>query len=251
MRTTLAAAAAILLATTAASSAADMAVKALAPAPVWSWTGLYIGGHVGGGWGTTESTLNSVQVTGGPLTSEGLAIAQNSRSGFLGGGQIGYNFQSNWAVFGVEADFAGLDVTGTTPCIVYYSCTAKSNWLATASGRIGGVVADKTLVYVKGGAAWLNTNHSINIASAVAGLAGLSGLAGTSGDSTTVGALLGFGAEYAFTRNWSAFVEYDYMDFDKKSIAFNLGGSGTALGVANVTVQNKLSVAKAGVNYKF
>ena len=130
MKTTLATAAAILIATTAASSAADMAAKApyAAPAPIWSWTGFYIGGHVGAGWGTTETTLDSIAAPGVPLTPVGLALTQNSRSGFLGGGQIGYNFQSGWAVFGVQADIAGLDVKGTTPCLVTLSCTAKSDW---------------------------------------------------------------------------------------------------------------------------
>jgi outer membrane immunogenic protein len=180
----------------------------------------------------------------------GLPIAQNSRSGFLGGGQIGYNFQSGWAVFGVQADIAGLDVKGTTPCLTVLSCTAKSNWLATVSGRVGGIVADKTLVYVKGGAAWLNTTHSLNVPT-LGGLGGFLGLGGASADSTTLGWLLGFGAEYAFTRNWSAFIEYDYMDFDKKSIALNLVAPGAGTAVANVSIQNKLSIAKVGVNYKF
>jgi outer membrane immunogenic protein len=116
------------------------------------------------------------------------------------------------------------------------------------SGRVGGIVADKTLVYVKGGAAWLNTTHSLNVPTL---LGGLGGLGGASADSTTLGWLLGFGAEYAFTRNWSAFIEYDYMDFDKKSIAFNLVAPGAGTAVANVSIQNKLSIAKVGVNYKF
>ena len=165
MRTTLAAAAAILIAATAAGSAADMPMKApyAAPAPIWSWTGFYIGGHVGAGWGTTESTLDNIVAPGFPAVAVGFPIAQNSRSGFLGGGQVGYNFQSGWAVFGVQADIAGMDVKGTTPCLFVLSCTAKSDWLATVSGRFGGVVADRTLVYVKGGAAWLNTTHSLNV----------------------------------------------------------------------------------------
>ena len=74
MKTTLTAAAAILIASTAAGSAADLAVKApyIAPASVWNWTGFYIGGHVGAGWGTTESTLDSIIAPGVPLTAFGL-----------------------------------------------------------------------------------------------------------------------------------------------------------------------------------
>jgi outer membrane immunogenic protein len=255
VKTTLAAAAAILIATTAAGSAADMAVKApyAAPIQIWSWTGFYVGAHAGAGWGTTESSIDLAGLGGGLGLGGGVGsfpIAQNNKSGFLGGGQIGYNFQSGWAVFGVQADIAGLDVKGTTPCLFVASCTGETNWLATVTGRVGGVVADKTLIYIKGGAAWLNSTHSMNLG-ALAGLGGAGALTGLSADSTALGWLLGFGAEYAITQNVSAFIEYDYMDFDKKTVGFNVGAAG--LGALNVpvTVQTKLSIAKIGVNYKF
>jgi outer membrane immunogenic protein len=241
------ASAAMLLGATQMASAADLApayTKAPVQVEVWNWTGFYIGGHIGAGWGTTESSLDSIAAPGLGTTPLGLALTQNSPSGFLGGGQIGYNFQSGWAVFGVQADIAGLDVKGTTPCLVVLSCTSDTNWLATVSGRVGAVVADKTLVYVKGGAAWLNSTNSFT---APAGL-GL-GAIGGSADSTSLGWLLGFGAEYAFTRNWSAFIEYDYMDFEKTSVSIN--STGPLGATANTTIQNKLSIAKVGVNYRF
>lgn len=247
------AAAAILLASTSLGFAADLAVKApyAAPAAVWNWTGFYIGANAGGGWGTTETAATSVAgflIPGGPIP-----ITQNNRSGFLGGGQAGYNFQSGWAVFGVEGSIDGLDVKGTTPCLGIFgggggfgaSCTAKSNWLATATGRIGGVVGDRTLVYVKGGAAWLNTNHTLNV---LGGFGGGGGTFSTSSTSTTFGWLLGLGTEYAFDHNWSAFVEYNYIEFDKKNIDLVIPGAPGAIGI---DVKNKLSVAKVGVNYKF
>lgn len=252
MKKIFAAAAAMLFATTVAGSAADLAVKAAPmPAPVWSWTGFYLGVHGGGAWGTTESTLTSV--TGGGLAVPvGLPIAQNSRSGFLGGGQIGYNYQSGWAVFGVQADAAAMDVKGTTPCLGgVLGCTAKSDWLATATGRLGGVVADRALVYVKGGAAWMHTDHSLTIPGG--GLIGpvLPGV-GTIGASTTaLGWLLGFGTEYAFSPNWSAFVEYNYIEFDKKNAALDFSAFVGAPAALNVDFKSKLSIAKVGVNYKF
>jgi outer membrane immunogenic protein len=101
-------------------------------------------------------------------------------------------------------------------------------------------------VYVKGGAAWLNTSHSFAIP---AGL-GPTAFSGSS-DSTASGWLLGFGTEYAFTPNWSAFIEYDYIDFDKANIALNLTPLVGTPAIANVDVKNKLSIAKIGVNYKF
>ena len=229
--------------------AADLAVKAppaYVPAPVWSWTGFYIGGNVGAGWGTTEANLNSISIGGLGSFADNLPIDQNSRSGFLGGGQIGYNYQFGWAVIGVEGDFSGLGVQGTTPCIGgEFSCTGNSHWLGTVSGRIGGVVGDRTLIYVKGGAAWMNTTHSLNPSSEE------SFLGGTSANATPVGGLLGLGVEYAFSPNWSAFVEYDYIQFQNQNIGFasrEFFGPGA---VANVNIQDKLSIAKIGVNYKF
>ncbi len=258
MKKTLVAAAAILVATTVAGSAADLApryTKAPVPVQVWSWTGFYLGAHVGAGWGTTESSLTSIS-SGGLVQPFGLPLAQNSRSGFLGGGQVGYNWQSGWAVFGIQGDIAGMDVKGSAPCLFVATCTGKSDWLATVSGRIGGVVADKTLVYAKGGAAWLHSEHSLNVPAAggfPGGPGGFGGIGSISADSTTLGWLIGFGAEYAFSPNWTAFIEYDYMDFEKKNVGFNLGGGGLngAAVIANTDIQNKLSIAKVGVNYKF
>jgi outer membrane immunogenic protein len=184
---------------------------------------------------------------------------QNSRSGFLGGAQAGYNWQSGWAVFGVQADIAGADIKGTVPCLVVLSCTGTSNWLATASGRVGAVVLDRGLVYVKGGAAWLNTKHAANLPN----LAGLlppgtpSEL--TSKESNTWGWMLGMGTEWMITRNWTAFIEYDYIEFEKKNEAFPLNpallaGLGAPPGASvtfNTDLKNRLSIAKVGVNYKF
>jgi len=240
MKTKLAAAA-LLLASTSLSFAADLAVKApYAPAAVWSWTGFYLGGNVGAGWGTTESTLASVNGALGAVPV-GTALAQNSRSGFLGGGQLGYNWQSGWVVFGVQGDISGLDVKGSTTCVGFVTCTTKSDWLATVTGRIGGVVADRTLVYAKGGAAWMHTNDSI----------GVPGVFEARSSSTPLGWVLGLGAEYAFDHNWSGFIEYNYIEFDKKTAVWDLSPLAGATTIANVDIKNKLSIAKIGVNYKF
>jgi outer membrane immunogenic protein len=222
------------------ASAADLPMKAVAaPLPVWTWTGFYVGAHVGAGWGTTESTLTRASFPGLGAVAFTFPFSQNSRSGFLGGGQVGYNWQSGLVVIGAQADIAGMDVKGTTPCLVLLACTSKSDWLATATGRIGAVVMDRGLIYAKGGAAWMNTTHSVSIFNTQL----------TSKESTSWGWTLGMGTEWMITRNWTAFVEYNYIEFDKKNEAFTF----VALPglVINADLKNKLSVAKVGVNYKF
>jgi outer membrane immunogenic protein len=247
--------------------AADLPMKAApyVPPPVWTWTGFYVGGFVGAGWGETESAITSINISPPPTTvfAGNLPFNQNSRSGFLGGGQAGYNWQTGLIVLGVEADIAGLDVKGTDPCalISALTCTTRSNWLATVSGRVGAVILDRGLIYVKGGGAWLNSDHSVNLPTITTppGFP-FSGASLTSASSTTTGWLLGFGTEWMITRNWTAFIEYDYMDFRD-----NFGGNNgnnvhftinpaltTPFAVsANANIKQTLSVAKVGVNYKF
>ncbi len=248
------AAAALLLASTVAGSAADLAVKArpyVEPLPIWTWTGFYIGGHVGAGWGTTETTLTGASVAGLGAAAFSFPFAQSSSSGFLGGGQVGYNWQSGWAVFGVQGDIAGMDVKGTAPCIILLSCTSKSDWLASVTGRLGAVVADRGLVYVKGGAAWLNTTHSVNTPNFGLGTGIPDQIA--SQESTAFGWTIGMGTEWMITNNWTAFIEYNYYQFDRQNEAFavNFGPNFPIALTVNADLVNKLSVAKVGVNYKF
>ena len=85
--------AAIASALSVSAYAADLPMKAIAaPDAVWNWTGFYLGAHAGAGWGTTETTLTSVSAPGVPAVPFNFPVAQNSRSGFLGGGQAGYNY---------------------------------------------------------------------------------------------------------------------------------------------------------------
>src|SRR5207244_6859483 len=107
------------------------------PAPFCTGISSYVDVLFGAGWGTTESTLTSFSVTPpGIVVPLNFPFSQNSRSGFLGGGQVGYNWQTGWAVFGVQGDIAGMDVKGTTPCVVILSCTSKSNWLEIGRAHV-------------------------------------------------------------------------------------------------------------------
>lgn len=241
-----------------AASAADLPMKAapmVVPAP-FTWTGFYVGGHVGSGWGTTESTLNSLTVGGVPfIPSPGVAAVPGvsaSRNGFIGGVQAGYNWQTaSPLVLGIEGDFSWSDVKGTAPCVAgifpLTQCSAKDKWIADITGRVG-VTVDHALLYVKGGVAWQNTDYTI--ASTTVFPAPTFAFAASN---THTGGLLGVGVEYAFMAHWSAKVEYDYMDFGThhltaaSTISAPIGAPAT--GTASVT--DRLHIIKAGFNYRF
>ena len=129
-------------------------------------------------------------------------------------------------VLGVQGDIAGMDVKGTDPCIAAATlfCRDKCDWLATVSGRIGAVILDRGLIYAKGDGAWLHSTNSTNLGSlSINGVNVFGPFAGaqvTNASFDQGGWLLGFGTEWTITRNWTAFVEYDYMEFDKKNVAF-------------------------------
>lgn len=225
---------------------ADLPTKApRAPlaAPVWSWTGFYIGAHVGGGWGTIESELAGFPYVpmlesasylgfgGGPFP-----IASGTVNGFLGGGQIGYNFQSGIVVFGIEADASWTNIKGTTPCLFILSCEREVQALGTITGRLG-FTADRALIYVKGGGAWAHVEHDVK----------LFGTSVTSADKTLWGWTVGTGVEYAITENWSAKLEYNYMDFGSNTLGFPIEEFGTV----NVDTTTSIHAVKFGVNYRF
>ena len=239
--------------------AADMPVKARPlppPVPVFSWTGFYIGGHVGGAWGTTESTLNSLTITqciGGqcqppdPIAGFSIPISQTQTNGFLGGVQGGYNWQiAPWAVIGVEAQFSWTDLKGTSPCALVIACSTDHDWITTLAGRFG-VSYDRALFYVKAGAAWSKVNYtaSLNLGPFVSS---------TSVSDTRFGPMFGAGIEYAFWGNWSAKIEYDYIRFKDKDYNFPLAFAAGPFNVNlnfDTTIKEHIHLVKAGLNYRF
>jgi outer membrane immunogenic protein len=245
------------------ASAADMATprapmpeKAApmaAPAPVYPWTGFYLGAHFGGGWEnhtvTNVGSLNSVNFPAGYSSSGDI-------SGVLGGAQIGfdYQFHPNWLI-GIAGDWAWTNIKGDqdNPSVTYPSTIISHvhheyTWLATLTGRIGFLVDPSWLFYAKGGAAWAHQKSNFNTTN--------SGTVVTTGDgsNTRSGWTVGGGTEYRFARNWSAFLEYDYVDFGTKTNDLNVTyGTGSIPTGSVLERDNKahLSIVKAGFNYRF
>ena len=264
-----------------ASFAADlpMRTKAPMPAPVFSWTGGYIGGQVGTGWGTSQTDVDvgntligaPVNQTVNQLIAGNLnlhvPLPQVAMNGFLGGAQAGYNWQSGVMVYGVEGDILGTSLKGHTDCFVVLSCTNEVKWMADITGRIGFTVADRGLLYIKGGAAWANASVGINQSVALASTLGpgfvANGSINGSASKSMFGGTLGAGIEYAFMPGWSAKIEYDYYDFGKQdmNVPITAGGGVAINGGANiagsilirtpVTVTEQVHTIRIGANYHF
>jgi outer membrane immunogenic protein len=216
-----------------AASAADlrMPVKALPPPPPpFSWNGFYIGGEFG--WAHASGSVTD--------SNFGLS-ASTSRDGWLAGGVVGYNYQTaNSVVFGVEADFdwTTLSATGAgilVPNVGVLQGSAKTDWISSLAGRIG-FAADKALFYVKGGGAWVGNSASIT---------NLNNGLSVSASNTNSGWLLGAGLEWAFTTNWSAKFEFDYIGL--RSWSWN----GVLFSNDTFTASRNISELKIGLNYRF
>jgi outer membrane immunogenic protein len=253
------AAAAIGLGATEFATAADMPVKA-APryvehAPAFSWTGFYLGVHGGAGWGTVESSADigaALANAGIPGVGFVLPTSSHGINGFLAGGQVGYNWQAGPFVYGIEGNISWADIEGNTPCLLLFNCNTKINWMADVSGRLGIVPIPNLLVYVKGGVAWADSDYSFGNSISIANVGTFSVDSAVS--DTRIGGLLGMGVEYSFFRNWSAKIEYNYMDFGKETYDFAVTASGpggsTTINVP-VEINQQIHVMKAGVNYRF
>jgi outer membrane immunogenic protein len=219
--------------------------KAPPPAPlpppvVFSWTGCYVGGNVGGIWINREFTDRLV---GDPFL--GQTFTQNSNS-WLGGVQAGCNYQfaGGWVV-GVQADY---DWTGNHNNNDAFFNNLTGNFetknLGSATIRVG-YASDRFLGYVKGGAAWERDNFSINFPN---------GSVASFTSDPRIGWTVGVGGEYAFT-NWiTGFVEYDYYGFGNTSDNFVCGPSACVDGLGFAFPADRRehkSVAKVGLNFLF
>jgi outer membrane immunogenic protein len=240
----------------AGASAADLPARTYSKAPVvvapiYNWTGFYVGLNAGYGWG--RSNLDTLVVGGfGPpnqVLVSSLDTLRLSPRGFTGGGQAGYNWQSaNW-VFGLEADFdyfGARDSQLTASTFVgggnfTVANSARTDWLFTARPRLG-YAFNRSLIYVTGGVAVTEFKYASSLVDPVFGT---SQAAATS--QTKAGWTVGAGWEYALLNNWSAKVEYLYADFGSVAMT-SIGGNGA---VFNQKASYTTSIARAGINYKF
>jgi outer membrane immunogenic protein len=233
---------ATLIALTAApATAADMRmpVKAPpAPPPVaaYNWTGFYIGGHAGGGFG--EKCFTTISDIGSAI-SEGC----HDGDGFLGGGQIGFNIQSNQFVFGVEFSGSWADITGshTLPLAPAVSWHSDVSTILLLTGRVG-LTFDRLLLYVTGGGAWVRDKFEL-----VNPLIPVTASTKHNRTGWTVGA----GLEYGLAPNWSIAVQYNYVDLGDKDVTFNVNLPGGASASFTEQIDQQIHLATVRLNYRF
>jgi opacity protein-like surface antigen len=217
-------------------------VAALAPgvykAPVYNapvavpyvWTGLYGGGLLGAEFGQTKWFFPDVGLSG-VQTTPGV-------NGILGGLDTGYNQQFGSWVLGLEGDVTWTNGNGAQACgdqgaLFFFTCRNNVNTLATGTGRIG-YAWDRTLFFVKGGVAWMSGTLTTTCAC----------------DAQTqrvnesrVGGTVGAGVEFGLNPNWSAKIEYDYLDFGTASYSLPPAGP--------LQIRETINEVKIGVTYRF
>ncbi|TPL95171.1 outer membrane protein [Mesorhizobium sp. B2-3-12] len=196
---------------------------------VHDWSGVYVGGHLGYGFGSTDATYNL------PNTPTIRGSQDYDTDGFLGGVQIGYNYQVNAAVLGIEADISGADIKGHSDEVNVSGADVydtKVDWFGTIRARAG-YAFDRTLIYGTGGLAFGSVENQY-----------LDGSANSfSEKSTKVGWTIGAGLEQAITDHWSANAEYRYVDLRDQTINYAPN--------SNTVFDNAFSTVRIGMNYKF
>lgn len=230
----------ITLGMAAPASAADMAVKARPPAPlvapIYDWTGFYIGAN--GGWGQSRNCWDFVFVVG-PAFGDGC----RDHSGGIIGGQIGYRWQASQWVFGVEAQGDWADISSSRVSLFdpTLSTRVKTDAIGLFTGQIG-YAWNAALFYVKGGAA-VTSNH-FDIFDTATGI----GL--VSAGSTRWGGVVGVGFEYGFAPNWSFGVEYDHLFMGDANNSFTVADPRLA-GIINNRISQDVDMVTLRLNYRF
>jgi opacity protein-like surface antigen len=257
-----------------------------APAPAYSWTGLYVGGHLGGAWVNNDwffpsDPINSVaqRPTGIPYQGSfpnspaGLAAAiatgyqgptvgpfnvssgSNSASGWLAGAQIGYNYQIQNLVLGVEGEASWTNLKGSNLDPSHPDINQNNtDFVGVLGGRFG-YAFDRLLLYGKAGGAWANTQYSVfsNTTFTVGNgsAAPVTVTPGTMVDAATVnrfGYMLGAGVEYALTPQLSVKAEYEYLDFGRQRTT--PAPTTTVVSPFDEDIRQRIQLAEIGFNYK-
>lgn len=257
-------AAGLMFASSIGASAADMPVKAYAPVAGYNWSGFYAGVNAGVGFGRASTQTDTVfSPTGYFATTSVPAISaagnqSANKAGFTGGLQLGYNWQTNNTVFGIEGDFGYMGLRASQSATALYPCcaptgftvssTAKTDWLMTLRPRVG-FTSNNWLMYVTGGLAIGQVKGDFNFTDTFA-----AATESASVSKTKVGWALGAGVEYGMAGPWSLKLEYLHVDLGSVSGTSTNLATGATLWPASVfthSVKVTDDIVRVGLNYKF
>jgi outer membrane immunogenic protein len=200
-------------------------------APIYNWTGCYVGGNIGGLWGRADISAAGGQVSG-------------TNSGFVGGGQIGCDYQMGTWVVGIRNMFDGTSLTNSEtfgPPAAGFTSSGNMHWFDTLTARGGYLVQPNWLLYAQGGIAWANRSQTVT--NPLGGGGEIS--------NNTTGWTIGGGVEWMFEPHWSAFLEYNYMNFGTTSGTVSGPPATLCATGCSASVKADASVVLVGVNYKF
>ena len=254
------------------AQAADMPLKAppMAAPVMYNWTGFYIGGHIGGAWADRNG---HDRFDGNRCFWDGQVCFDNNDFGrndgrFIVGGQVGFNYQINQWVWGVEGQISaitshdhdnpcGFFTWGTGPSAIrdhMFNCDNRGDWVATIAARLG-VTFGQTgnwLLYVKGGAAFADARFGVRLRDDCIWDWCNSTFAFRDNNDTRTGWMVGVGLEYGAWGNWSWKLEYNFMDFGHRNIHFdNAVMSCECTIVRDLDADLRVNVVKFGLNYRF
>jgi outer membrane immunogenic protein len=258
----------------AAAQAADMPVKAppMAAPVMYNWTGFYIGGHIGGAW---RDRNRNDRFDGGHncFSGDGFGLVcfddNNGRGrndgNFIGGGQVGFNYQVGQYVWGVEGQISAVahdnnddDCGSFTWGTVHghmFRCRDRGDWIATIAARLG-VTFGQTgnwLLYVKGGGAFADARFGMRLRDDCSWtFCGSNNFNFNDNDNTRTGWMVGAGIEYGAWGNWSWKLEYNFMDFGHRNFHFEDAMTSCECTLIHDSDRDlRLHVVKFGLNYRF
>jgi outer membrane immunogenic protein len=241
-----------------AALAADLPSRApppvyLPPAPIFTWTGIYVGGQIGYAWASGNNNFTGYDpfFVADPFITTSLG---GNPSGVIGGAHVGYNYQFNQFVVGLEGSVDGTSLSNTAAAFFPDGTTITAQSRADIQGSIrgrAGIAWDRALIYATGGVAFGGFNTNVNIANTGFLNGGVPFFANGSVSSTRVGWTVGGGIDYAVTNNWSVFAEYRYTNWG--SINENNFGGGLLTGGEYFNGNRKINQnqVQVGFSYKF
>jgi outer membrane immunogenic protein len=252
--------------------AADLPARMPVKAPVaavshYSWTGCYVGGHIGAGWGRTDISEPTEPLGFQFFAPANSPIGVDTGAGVLGGAQVGcdYQFATSWVV-GLRGDFSWANISGLADDPFFagknpgpITLTAKTDRIASAEARIG-YAWDRWMLYGTGGPAWAHNKYGIqnltifgnpNNIFCVGG--GTAIPCNPTGSDTRLGWTLGIGLEWAFANSWTAGLEYAHYDFGSRSVTLNDYHGDPFIFVASgpVDVKQQIDTVKLSISYHF